>query len=114
MKKRGLNLGRLSKEDTGTRTLLQLISKCLAPAFGQGIDLHKATSQDEFASLYSLLRSPCPASIRHATGFQIDSVSYNNQIRDESLRGLPGGEGRSGRRGREQHVSLGGGWIVQK
>ena len=36
-----------------------------------------------------LLHSPCPASIRHATGFQIDSVSYNNQIRDESLGGLP-------------------------
>ena len=47
-----------------------------------------------------LLRSPCPASIRHATGFQIDSVSYNNQIRDESLGGLPrergGGEGGGG------------------
>lgn len=47
-----------------------------------------------------LLHAPCPASIRHATGFQIDSVSYDNQIRDESLRGLPrerdGGEGGGG------------------
>lgn len=100
VKKRGLDSGHLSKEDAGTRTLLQLISKCLAPAFGQRIDLHKATSRDEFASLHSPLRSPCPASIRHATGFQTDSVSDDNQIRDESLRGLPrgrkGGEGGGG------------------
>lgn len=32
---------------------------------------------------------PCPAGIRYATGFQIDSVSYDNQIRDESLSWLP-------------------------
>ena len=47
-----------------------------------------------------LPHAPCPASIRHATGFQIDGVSYDNQIRDESLRGLPrerdGGEGGGG------------------
>jgi hypothetical protein len=32
----------------------------------------------------------CPASIGYATGFQIDSVSSHNQIRDESLRCCPG------------------------
>lgn len=46
-----------------TRTLLQLISKCLAPAFGQRIDLHKATSQDEFASPST--PSACPLSSQH-------------------------------------------------
>lgn len=43
------------------------------------------------------MHSPCPASVRRAPGFQIGSVSYDNQIRDESLRGLPrerdGGKG---------------------
>lgn len=68
MEKRGLDLGHLSKEDTGTRTLLQLISKCLAPAFGQRIDLHKATSQDEFASLHS----PCVPLVQPALDMLLD------------------------------------------
>ena len=99
VKKRGLNLGHLSKEDTGTRTLLQLISKCLAPALGQRIDLHKAILKMNLPPPLLPMHSPCPASVRRATGFQIDSVSYDNQIRDESLRGLP----------RERVVEKGGG-----
>lgn len=100
VKRRGLNLGHLSEEDTGTRTLLQLISKCLAPAFGQKIDLHKAILKMNLPPPLLPVHSPCPASIRRATGFQIDSVSYDNQIRDESLRGMPrerdGGKGGGG------------------
>lgn len=57
MEKGGLDLGPLSEEDGGTRTLLQLIRQGEAPAFGQRIDLHKAASQDAFASLASP-RSP--------------------------------------------------------
>lgn len=97
VKKRGLNLGHLSKEDTGTRTLLQLISKCFATAFGQRIDLHKAILKMNLSPPLLPTHSPCPASVRRAPGFQIGSVSYDNQIRDESLRGLPrerdGGKG---------------------
>lgn len=89
MKKRGLNLGHLSKEDTGTRTLLQLISKCLAPAFGRRIDLHKAILKMNLPPPLLPIHSPRPASLRRATGFRIDGVSYDNQIRDERLRGLP-------------------------
>lgn len=49
---------------------------------------------------------PCPASIRHASGFQIDSVSSNNRIRNESLRGLPREGGTEGTGWGRMYISL--------
>lgn len=91
VKKRGLNLGHLSKEDTGTRTLLQLISKCLAPAFGQRIDLHKTTSRDESASL----SSPCSPLVQPALdmlpGFRLTVSVTTIKLR---MKASEGGQGR--------------------